>query len=84
MSLFSFMGWPDCAKTGCGNPGLVKVELDGPAGPLWAHLCIACMAEMKNCLATLEGAQKEAELAEEQLEHPPGDPPPAGYLEQSA
>jgi hypothetical protein len=84
MSLFSMFGWPDCAKTGCGNPGLVKVELDGPAGPLWAHLCITCLAEMRQCLTSLEGVQKEAEQAEEQLERPPGDPPPAGLLEQSA
>jgi len=81
MSLFSMFGWPDCAKSGCPNPGLVKVELDGPAGPIWADLCITCLGEMKGCLSSLEEVQKEAEAAEEQIPKEPE--PPAGYLESA-
>lgn len=79
MNLFSFMGIPDCGAGGCGNPGLVRVELDGPAGPVWVHLCVACMSEVRNCMATLSEVQNEAEAAESQIGTEQA-PPPAGYL----
>lgn len=79
MNFFSFMGWPDCAKQGCPNPGLVKVELEGPAGPLWAHLCVLCMAEIRSCMATLSEVQNEAENRIGQKD----ESSPAGYLEQA-
>jgi hypothetical protein len=77
MSFLSFLGWPDCAATGCGNPALVRVELDGPAGPIWADLCFSCMGEFKRILGTLEDVQKESEDA---LPPTSENEPPAGYL----
>jgi hypothetical protein len=62
MNLFKLLGWPSCAKKGCDGPGVLEVVVEGEAGPLKAHLCVLCVAEMGACMKTLlrESAKDDA------------------------
>jgi hypothetical protein len=79
MNLFKLLGWPSCAKKGCDGPGVVEVLVEGPAGPLKAHLCVLCIAETGSCMKTMlkESARDEKALAHQdaqergRLEHRP-------------
>ncbi len=67
MNLLTFCGIPDCAVKGCGNPGIVKLEVEGSHGPIWAYLCIFCAAtEAPDCLVNL------SQIANEELPKIPG------------
>lgn len=59
MNLLAFIGIPDCAVYGCGSPGIVKIEIEGENGAVWANLCVGCMGEIRSCLGRLSKAAHE-------------------------
>lgn len=59
MNVFGILGIPDCAVQGCPNPGIVKVEVEGRNGKIWAYLCVLCMSEIGECLGHLSTAAHE-------------------------
>lgn len=59
MNLFAFLGIPGCAVHGCQNPGLLRIELEGERGKVWAHLCIGCLGEVGPCLGELSHVAHE-------------------------
>jgi len=61
----SFPAWPSCAKEGCRWPAFFKIRMENDAGPFWAHLCIFCMAGIRQCLAGLSDlSESERRLLE--------------------
>lgn len=62
-------GWPSCAKEGCPWPAFFKIRMENEAGPFWAHLCLFCMAGVRECLSGLkdlsESEQRLLEAAQE-------------------
>lgn len=79
MNLLAFLGIPDCAVHDCPNPGLVKIEIEGENGRVWAHLCISCLGKIGPCFGGLSTAAHEeipllGELDSE-LEPEPGEAP---------
>lgn len=75
INFLSMFGIPDCNgdQGRCKGPGIVEVELDGPAGPLTAKLCPFCASMIAQCHAEMEALHREAQAIEEPA-------PPAGYL----
>jgi hypothetical protein len=69
MNIFG-VEWPDCASRGCGNPGFFRILIDGDRGKFWAHLCIFCIGEIRECLLVLAEAAREEQALLEQLEPP--------------
>lgn len=76
MNPFGFLGVPDCSVKGCGNPGIVKVMIEGSEGKVWAHLCVLCMGETVECLGEL------SKIAHEKMPLLP-EPEPAPAQEEA-
>lgn len=57
---------------GCtsGLPAWVRLEVSGPAGPFWAWLCLACVPEIRRCMASLSKVSEEEILKLNQVGWP--------------
>lgn len=48
--ILSLMGWPICAKAGCGAPSLMKIEFKDESSSIWVDVCAECVFEMGTLL----------------------------------
>lgn len=48
--LLRLVGWPVCAREGCGMPSVVRFEFSDDKGPVWVDLCPVCVTEIRKCL----------------------------------
>lgn len=53
------MGWPLCAKEGCGAPSILKFEFTDANGPIWVDLCGTCVFEVDKMLGEVSDLKEE-------------------------
>lgn len=65
--------WPDCAKQGCGLPGLFRFEFVEDGRKIVAFLCPSCILEAPRFLEEIAAVKEQDHLTASQpkIEGPP-------------
>jgi hypothetical protein len=63
--IVGLLGWPICAKDGCGRPAFCQIEFIDNNGAVWVHLCLSCIREIGPVLDEVSGLRAEIGQAAE-------------------